>query len=164
MTTRVFGNFRKRRGYDVFLTAVTDNDRTMDKPIGLWKRTANGAVVVCDLAPLEVKPTTLGEVHAAAALLLNMLGGPQHSLGQFTCPVRSERDFRQELVEIQTRFEAYQCLGLDRSEDSVEGVVVRLGQDEASFGLMPLPRPAVVIRTGLRGGDEDGIYGAMLWL
>ena len=164
VTTRAFGDFRKRHGFEVFLTAVTDNDRTMDKPIGLFKRTAHGAIVVCDLDALEAPPTTLAEANAPAAMLLDTLGGPRHALGQFVRPAQSERNFRQELVEFQARYGLFECLGIDRSDDSAQGVVVRLGHDGAPFGLMPPQRPAVVIRTGLRTGDEDGIYATMLWL
>ena len=164
VTNRAFGDFRKQRGFEVFLTAITDNDRTMDKPIGLFKRTADGVVVVFDLDALEAPPTTLAEVNAPAAMLLNMLGGPRHALGQFVRPAQNERDFRQELLELQMRYEPFECLGIDRSEESARNVAVRLGHDVAPFGLMPPQRPAVVIRTGLRTGDEDGIYGTMLWL
>ncbi len=164
VTNRAFHDVRKRYRFEVFLTAVTDNDQTTDKPIGLFKRTAHGAVVVCDLDALEMRHTTLGEANAAAVVLLNVLGCAPSALGQYLSPPWDERDFRQELIEFQTRYPAYTCLGLDHSETSVDGAVVRLGHDDESYGL-PLPqRPAVVIRTGLRRGDEDGIYGTMLWL
>ncbi|MCK4660691.1 MAG: hypothetical protein KAV82_14310 [Phycisphaerae bacterium] len=163
-TTRDFHDFRKRHRYEVFLTSVTNADKTMDKPIGLFKTTGNGAVIVCDLDALEPSPTTLGEPHTTAVLLLNMLGGSQHRLGQFVSPAAGEHDFHQELMELQARFEAYDCLGIDRSEDSVEGVVVRLGPDYESSNLLMPQRPAVVIRSGLCSGDEDGIYGTFLWL
>jgi len=164
VTNRAFHDFRKRHGFEIFLTAVTDNDRTMDKPIGLYRPTPNGAAVVCDLDALEARPTTLGEPTVAAALLLNMLGGTEPALGQYVAPARSESEFRGELVDLGTRYQALACLGLDRSESSVEGAVVRLGHDDESFGLALPRRPAMVIRTGLRGGDEDGIYGTQLWL
>lgn len=164
VTNRAFHDIRKRHGFEVFLAAVTDNDKTMDKPIGLYKQTHGGAVIVCDLAALELQPTTLNEANTTAALLLNMLGCAQSALGQYTAPARSERDFREELVDFSARYRDYTCLGIDRSESVVDGVAVRLGHDDELFGL-PLPqRPAVVIRTGLRPGDEDGIYGTMLWL
>ncbi|MFH0982855.1 MAG: hypothetical protein V2A79_15135 [Planctomycetota bacterium] len=164
VANRAWRDFRKRHGFEVFLTAVTNRDQTMDQPIGLYKPTRQGAVVVCDLDVLERPPTTLGEVHAAAVLLLNMLGRAPVVLGQYVAPARGERDFRQELVEFCTRFEAYRCTGLEHSDTSVEGVVIRLGPEEASCGLSPAPRPAVVIRTGLRTGDDEGLYGTLLWL
>ncbi len=164
VNNREFRDFRQHHGYEVFLTAVTDRDATMDQPIGLFKATPGGVVVVCDLAALEAPPTTLGEVNLAGTLLLNMLGSAPPALGQYAVPARNERDFRQELIELQGRFEPLTCLGLHRSETSARGVVVKFGDDDESFALSPHRRPALLVRTGVRGGDEDGIYGTMLWL
>jgi hypothetical protein len=161
---RAFRELGRKRGYQVFLTAVTDSDTTMDKPIGLFKPTPGGAAVVCDLGALEAPPSSLGETNIAGAVVRNLLGCSPPAWGQYAVPARNERDFREELIELQARYEACVCVGLDSSETHVDGAAVRLGHDDESCGLALPPRPALVVRTGLRPGDEDGIYAALLWL
>ncbi len=150
---------RKERGYEVVLRSMTDQDSTSEHPVCLYKPTDGGGVIVFDVDPVETLPTTCDEPNIAAYVLMNMVGVDQTSLGQYAVPVETEQEWIDILKEISTRYPALVLTGRRREE-----LFFELGTPVETLGLPKPRRPLLLIRTGLRGDDMTGIYGALWYL
>lgn len=162
--TRAFKAFCAKHDFLTVLRSETDADATSEKPICLYKPTPGGGILVMDVTPIESDPTTLDEPNLALFVLLNALGADQTSLGQYIAPPSSHREFWQELFEFGERYPEFVVRGGQHPYQRDKRLVVQLGPDPETFGLPVVPRPTILIRTGLTGDDLDGLYGTLLWL
>ena len=159
-----FARFCKKHGFVTMLSSLCQRESTSHQPIGLFRETSGGGLYVLDLDALNEPPSTFQEVLPGWHLLLTMLGHPRSRLGQYTVPERSEARLRDLIRELSLRFQGVtvQDNGLP-VEELTEQIVVVGGEDQA-FGLPLRPRPAILIRSGLRSGDAESVYGAFLWI
>jgi hypothetical protein len=162
--TRAFKAFCAKHNFLTVLRSETDADATSEKPVCLYKPTAGGGILVMDITPIESEPTTLDEPNLALFVLLNALGADQTSYGYYLAPPRSHREFWEELVEFGQRYPEFVVRGGQYPYRRDKRLVVQLGPDPETFGLPLVPRPTILIRTGLTGNDLDGLYGTLLWL
>lgn len=156
--------FCKRHEFETILESVCETEATSDRPICLHKETDGGGITVLDIEPSESIPTNFDEPDLALFLLLNVLGAQQNALGQYVTPARCEKTFRDEIVELRHRYPVLTLTGEDHPEKPRRNQLVQVGADEDASGLPVVPRPLILIRTGLQGDDTDGVYGAMYWL
>ncbi len=161
--TKSFTEFCERHGFETLVASVCDQDATSDHAVCLFKRTANGYLVVLDIEPIEAPCTTFGEVNTAAHVLLSILGLTSPGLGQYAVPARTEAGFRDSLREMAARFQPFvvQDSGLP-AEDLTEQLVT-IGHEDQSLGLPLTPKPVIIIRSGLIPGDMESIYGVFAW-
>ncbi|MEK6676721.1 MAG: hypothetical protein AABZ47_13845 [Planctomycetota bacterium] len=155
--------FCRKHGYTTLLVSMCCQDVTSNRPICLFKMTDGGAVVLLDIDPVAETPTTYGESVSAVHWLLSILGHPQSHLGQYHVPSRREAGFRELIREMGQRFEALKVYDDGGPVEEVHDQLVVIGGEEQSFGLPLMPKPAIVVRTGLRSGDAESIYGAFTW-
>ncbi len=163
-TTREFGLFCKKQGFVTVLRSETDADASSGKPVCLFKAAPGGGVVVMDLAPIESEPSSLQEPSLALYLLLNALGAEQSSLGQYSVPAWSHREFWEQLLDFEQRFEQFVIEGLAPPYREGLRPRIHLGRRTQTLGLPLVERPWIVVRSGLSGEDTEGIYGAMNWI
>jgi len=156
--------FLEKHGLDVLLASMCDQDSTSEHPIALFKRTEHGALFVLDIEPAEAAASTRGEPVLAVHLLLSILGRPPSGLGQFAAPVERESGFRAMIRDLADRFEHFVVHDEDVPAAEVVQQLVTIGREDRTFGLPLKPKPLILIRTGLRAGDFESIYGALLWL
>jgi len=157
--------FCECHGLATVLEGLGNTDARSDQPICLYAPSESGGLIVMDMDPIEGPPSADDRTSLAGFLLLNALGCEQASLGQFAVPAQSEFSFREELVEMGTRYPQLRVRSSYGPRSSVRDHVIEIGgQQAASFGLPIPPRPALVIRTGLSGWDHDCIYGTQLWI
>jgi hypothetical protein len=154
----------QEHGYHVMLDAVTDSEATSGKPIALFKRTAGGAVIVMDIEPAEAVTSSLNEPAVAMHLILAALGEAQHAVGQFVAPARGDTEFQRHLFDMVDRFPALTWVGGARPAAPNQPHMITLGRDTETLGLPVIPRPVILIRTGLADGDLLGAYGVLMWL
>jgi len=159
-----FREFCERHGFETVLLSECETDATSDRSVCVYKPTEGGAIVVLDIDPAESVPTNFDEPDLALYLLLNVLGRSQTSLGQYVAPARSEKELRDEIAEVGTRFAAFAVRGDDHPDRSRQDQFVEVGAGNESYGLPVAPRPLILIRSGLRGDDHDSVYGTLLWL
>ena len=157
--------FCERHGLVTVLEGLGNTDARSDQPICLYGRYESGGLIVMDMDPIEGPASADDRTSLAGFLLLNALGCEQASLGQFAVPAQSEMTFREEIVELGTRYPQLRVRSSYGPRSAVRDHVVEIGsQQPTSFGLALPPRPAIVIRTGLSGWDHDCVYGALLWI
>lgn len=159
-----FRAFCDRHGLEVMLFAVTDSDATSEKPLALFRRTQQGALLVMDVDPVEVADTSTDDATVAMHLLLSALGQSQVSAGQFTDPARNDEELRENLCDLVDRFEGLYWHDGQAPRDLNAPVCIRMGRDLESAGLLIKPRPVILIRTGISGADLEYAYAMMLWL
>lgn len=157
-------SFCKRNGYITMLTSMCHTDAATGHPICLLKTTRGGAVVVLDLDPLEAAPSTFAESVPAWHLLLSILGRGAPGLGQFTVPVRTLTALRELIREMEARYGGFVVHDEDVPADKIQTQLVTVGGEDQSFGLPPRPRPVILVRSGLLGGDIESTYAALQWL
>ena len=162
--TLALREFCRRHGFEVVLRSLCNTDATSDCPIGLFKPTEGGGIVVLDVEPAEETPTNLDEPDLAFYLLCNVLGAEQNTLGQYTCPARTEKELRREVGELGERYPGLAVRGCDHPDKPRRDQLVEVGGVQEDCNVPVVPRPVILIRTGLRGDDADGVYGTMIWL
>ena len=155
--------FCKKHGFKTLLLSVCDQDVTCERPICLFKETDGGVLYVLDIDPVEAVGSTFGEPAVAMYLLLGVLGQAQNSLGQYVSPVRKESEFRDFMRELDTRFGEFIVRDSGLPIDEVTEQLVTIGRDDESFGLPLTPKPVILVRSGLSGGDVESAYGALFW-
>ncbi len=163
-TSNAFKDFCKKHEYEVILASMANTDARSDCPICLFKPTPGGGVVVLDVEAAEQTPTNLHEPDLAFYFLLNILGAEQNTLGQYVAPLETEKEFRDQIVELGQRYSALVIKGERNPDKPRRDQIVELGGGDEGFGLPINTRPLIVLRTGLSGNDHDGVYGAMAWL
>ncbi len=161
---KVFKDFCKKHGYDVFLDSVTDSETSSEKPIALFKRTAGGAIVVMDIDAVEAVESSLHESVPAMNLLLSAMGVSQQTLGQFIAVSRSQSEYHSHLCDMVDRFPALAWPEERRPADPEQPAIITIGRDRETVGLPVVERPAIIVRSILNGCDVDAAYGMMLWV
>jgi len=156
--------FCKEHGFEILLESVCETDATSGHPVCLYKETTGGGIFVLDVEPAESVATNFDEPDLAMYLLRNILGVDQNALGQYVTAARSAKAFRDEILELRQRYPAAVVTGEDHPDKPRRDQLVQVGCAEQGLGLPLVPRPLILIRTGLRGDDTDGVYGAMFWL
>ncbi len=163
--TPAFRKFCKKKGYETILTNEGATDAMSGHPLCLYRGGERGGVVVIDTEPVVAHPTSEDESCLAVHLLLNMLGAPQHALGQFVVPPGKLKDLTTELDEFGTRFPAIQVHPMSDGEQATESRWVEVNATgDGHFGLPVVASPAILIRTGGAAWDWDGVYGTLLWI
>jgi len=158
-----FETFCKKYGLVTLLRSTCDREVTSNRACALFKATDGGGLFVLDIEPVEQNPSTMGEPVLAMHLLLALLGHPQATAGQFIIPVRKERHFRELIREAGARFDGFVVHDDDLPIEEVLTQLVTLGREDLSFGLPLRSKPVLLVRSGLRSGDVESVYGAFLW-
>ena len=156
--------FCGRHGFETILESECNTDAASGCPVCLYKPMDEGGIVVLDVEPAESVATNFDEPDLAFYVLLNVLGIEQNVLGQYVVAARHEKEFRDEVAELGQRYPELVVRGCDHPDKPRRDQVIEVGGRDESPGLPVVPRPLILIRTGLRGDDTDGIYGTMLWL
>jgi hypothetical protein len=168
-TSGEFKSFCEKHGFVTVLHSMCDKDTTSDKPVCLYKEfktegaRVTGGLFVLDIEPVEAESSTLGEPTLAMHLLLSMLGRKQVGLGQFAAPIETEENVRENLREMEIRFDSLRIRDQDVPADEVTEQVITVGAEDEPYGLPVKPKPMIVIRSGLTSGDLLGFYGALYW-
>lgn len=169
----VQNQFRKSKEFAAFcvknkltplLASMCDRDATSERPIALYRETPQGCLFVLDVDPVEAPCSALGETNLAIHLLLAVLGRQVSQLGQYICPYELNGTFRSAIREMSVRFAGLNVLDPDVPAEEVAEQMVIIGGADESFGLPLMPKPAIILRTGLTSGDVESVYGALLWL
>jgi hypothetical protein len=158
-----FKDFCATNKFEVFLSSMCDKDATSNQPIALYRETKGGALFIIDIDPLEALGTTQNEPALAMHLLLSILGHTQHNLGQFASPSYKEQLLRDSIREMAVRIETIHVHDADLPSDRITEQLVTIGSEDQSFGLPIEPKPAILVRSGLRSGDAESVYGAWTW-
>ena len=101
--TRAFAAFCRRHGFSVLLRSETDSDASSDRPLSLFAGTPKGGLLVLDLEPVDAPPSTQSEPNIVLHLLLNALGADSVTLGQYTVPAWTHREFWEQLLDLEQR-------------------------------------------------------------
>ncbi|MCH8252338.1 MAG: hypothetical protein IID36_07795 [Planctomycetes bacterium] len=155
--------FQERHGFATILASMCDQDATSDRPICLYKETGAGGLFVLDIEPAEGDASTFGEPGLAMHVLLNILDRNQVGLGQYVVPVENELRLRFTLREMAVRFSGFFVHDDDVPADEVTHQLVTVGGEDQMYGLPLKPKPVVLVRSGLSGGDAESVYGAFFW-
>ena len=157
--------FCRKHGFETILDSVCNTDAASDRPVCLYKQMDRGGIVVLDVEPAEAVATNFDEPNLACYLLLNVLGVEQAAQGQYVAPARHEKELRDEVAELGQRYPRLVVRGCDHPDKPRRDQFIEVGGEaDESLGPPVVPRPLILIRTGLRGDDVDGVYGTMLWL
>jgi len=164
--TRAFAAFCRRHGFTVLLRSETDSDASSDRPLSLFAGTPGGGLLVLDLEPVDTAPSTLNEPNVVLHLLLNALGADSAALGQDAVPAVAHREFWEQLLDVEQRFDSYGAAFEDLAAPYRPDMRPRLhvGRPTKTLGLPVVERPVILIRTGLSGADADGVYGVLSWI
>ncbi len=161
---KVFKEFCKKHGLVVMLDSVTDSESSSEKPIALFKRTENGALIVMDIDPIEAVDSSLRDAVPMMNLVLSALGVTQQSIGQFIAVSRSQEEYHSHLCDMVERFPALSWPEERRPADPEQPAIITVGRDRETVGLPIVERPAIIVRSILNGCDLDAAYGVMLWI
>jgi len=161
--TEQFKNFCRKHGLETMLVSMCEKDVTSDRPICLYKPTADGGLFVLDVEPLEAPTSTFGEPNLGVHLLLSILGVTQVGLGQYTVPLRDEPQFRDAIRETGLRCEQFVVYDADVPVEEVDQQLVTIGGEDRTYGLPLEPKPVILVRSGLTSGDVESVYGAYTW-
>ncbi|MDO8630860.1 MAG: hypothetical protein Q7R41_10235, partial [Phycisphaerales bacterium] len=161
--TKSLKAFCRRHRFETLLVSSCDKDATSDHPICLYRRTRNGGLFVLDIEPLEAAASTFGEPTLAAHLLLAILGRHQAHAGQYTVPMRTEAQLCEAIREAANRWDHFVVHDDDKPASEVTGQLVTVGGEDQSYGLPLAPKPVILIRSGLRGGDVESVCGVLSW-
>jgi hypothetical protein len=163
-TNKVFREYCGKHGFEVLLESETDAEKTSEKPIALFWRGDCGAIVAMDIEPVEaITPSFDGPV-PAARLLMNLLGAKQPLMGQFTAPARNPDELLSHLRDTVERYPQLAFADESALSDPHAPKLVLMGKPEETVGQPLVPRPMVLLRSGLTGTDMNGVYGTLLWL
>ncbi len=164
--TKAFAAFCSRHGFAVLLRSETDADASSDRPLSLFAGTPGGGLLVLDLEPIDTAPSTLNEPNITLHLLLNALGADSAALGQYAVPAWTHREFWEQLLDVEQRFDSYGAAFEDLAAPYRPDMRPRLhvGRPTKTLGLPVVERPVILIRTGLSGSDTDGVYGTLNWI
>lgn len=162
--TEKLAQFCKKNQLVVMLESLCDKDATSYQPIALHRETEGGGLYVIDLEPVESDPSSMGEPVLAMHILLSMLGHGQSQLGQYFTMQRREPALREFIRELAVRYEAIRVHDAELPSSEVTEQLLTVGGEEHSFGLPMAPRPVILIRSGLTGGDLESYYGCWLWI
>ena len=155
--------FLKKHGFTALLASMACQDVTTGRAVCLHKEAPGGGLYVVDLDPVEAESSTRSEANVAVYFLLSMLGHTQNGLGQFAMPVRGEPRLREMIREAGTRFREFVVHDGDGPVDQIEHQLVTIGREDESYGLPLAPKPLILVRSGLHGGDAESVCGALLW-
>jgi len=155
--------FCHKRGFETMLVSMCEREVTSDRPICLYKPTAEGGLFILDVEPVEAPTSTFGEPNLAMHLLLSILGVTQVGLGQYTVPVRDESQFRDFIRETGLRCESFVVHDADVPVEEVDRQLVTIGGEDRSYGLPLEPKPVILVRSGLTPGDVESVYGTYAW-
>ena len=161
--TQGFRNFCRKHGFETMLVSMCERDVTSDRPICLYKATADGGLFVLDIEPVEAPASTFGEPNLAMHVLLSILGVTQVGLGQYTVPIRDEAQLRDAIRETGLRCEQFVVHDADVPVEEVDQQLVTIGGEDRSYGLPLEPKPVILVRSGLTSGDVESVYGAYAW-
>ena len=161
--TKTFTTFCRRNRFETLLESSCDKDAISDQPICLYRRMRNGGLFVLDIEPVEAPTSTFGEPTPAAHLLLAILGRHQAPAGQYTVPVHTEAALRETIREAANRWENFVVHDEDVPSGEVTEQLVTVGGEDQTFGLPLAPKPVILIRSGLRSGDVESVYGVLSW-
>ncbi len=154
----------KREGLITLLDSLCERDATSEQPVALFRPSANGALFVMDIEPVEAEGSTMGEPILAMRLLLSILGQELDSFGQYLTPIRTEAAFREMIREFTVRFPNARVHDADVPSSEVTEQIVTVGGEDESFGLPLMPKPVILLRSGLLGGDIESMFGCLTWL
>jgi len=152
-----------RHGLHTLLRALCNQDATSGRPIAFHRSTERGALFVLDIEPVEEPPSTYGEPSLAMYLLLNLLGHRQCHVGQYIVPHRTDTEFRTSIRDMADRLAPWVVHDEDVPIEDVTHQMVTVGSDDATFGLPLKPKPVILVRSGLAGGEVESVYAAYLW-
>ena len=161
--TAAIKTFCEKHQFETLLSSMCDQDVTSERPICLYKKTPGGGLYVLDIEPAEADASTFAEPTLPIHLLLNILGQTLNALGQYSAPVREEAEFREFFREMAIRFKHFVVQDADLPIDEVTEQLVTIGREDQSYGLPLKPKPVILVRSGLTGGDVETPYGALLW-
>lgn len=156
--------FCKKHRLETLLVSNCDTDRTSDQPICLYRETPGGGLYVIDLNPVEAPASTMSEPTLAAHLLLSVLRRSPSPAGQFCVPCRTETQLREMIREAANRWDHFYVHDEDVPSDEVLHQIVTIGREDETYGLPVAPKPVILLRTGLSGGDCESVYGVWAWL
>lgn len=148
----------------VLLDSMCDSDATSHRPVCLFRAFDRGALIVCDMQPMEIVASTMNEPTITMQLLKSLLGRANPGLGQYTVPYRTGTQFRQMLRDFSDRAPAFVVHDDRDPQHDSDPVLVTIGGGDASFGLPLAPKPLVLIRSGLTSGEVESMYAALQWL
>lgn len=161
--TDAFKAFCKKHRVEVLLASMCDRDVTSNRAICLYKDTPGGGLFVLDIEPVEADPSTYSEPVLAMHILLSILGQNQTHLGQYVSPEKTESEFRGQIREMSARFEHFVVHEADLPIGEVTEQLVTIGREDQTYGLPLVPKPIILVRSGLTSGDHESIYGAFVW-
>lgn len=156
--------FLKRHRLTVLLDSMCDRDSTSHQPVALFRAFPRGALFVVDLHPLETAPSTFNEPTITLHLLKALLGLAHPGLGQYTVPARTAAQLRRTLHDFADRFPAVAVHDERDTQTDDQPVLVTVGGDDEAFGLPLRPKPLILLRTGLTGGEAESVYSAWPWI
>ncbi len=155
--------FRKHK-FETLLVSNCDKDSTSDHPMGLFRQSTGGGLYVLDINPVDGPSSTMSEPALAAHLLLTILRRSPSPAGQFTVPVRGEVQLRDMIREAANRWDHFYVHDDDVPSDEVTHQIVTIGREDEMYGLPVAPKPVILLRSGLTGGDCESVYGVWAWL
>lgn len=159
-----FRQFCSKHELEPLLFSMTDADTTSEKPIALFRQFDKGALIVMDIDAVEVADTSTDDATVALHLVLGALGVSRGGVGQYTDPARNIDELREHLCDLVDRFDGLYWHDRRAPRDLDSPLIIRLGREMESAGLLMRPRPVILIRSGLSGHDIEGAYAVMLWL
>lgn len=161
--TPALEEFCRRHGFITVLASMCDREVTSDRAICLYKETPGGGLFVLDIEPAEDDASTYGEPVLAMHFLLSVLGQKQVNLGQYASADHAEPRFREQIREMPTRFEHFVVHEADLPIEEVTEQLVTIGREDQTYGLPLVPKPVILVRSGVTSGDHESIYGAFVW-
>lgn len=159
-----FRAFCKKHHFKTLLVSNCDKNATSDRPICLHHNASGGGLFVLDLNPIEAPASTMGEPTLAAHLLLSILRRSPAPAGQYVAPVRREVELRDMIREAPNRWDHFSVYDDDVPSAEVTHQIVTVGREDEMFGLPVAPKPVILIRSGLVGGDTESFYGVWSWI
>lgn len=161
--TPAFKSFCKKHGFITLLESLCDQDVTSGRAVCLYKETSRGGLYVLDLDPLEAPGSTFAEAVPGMHYLLSLMGIPQTGMGQYAVPEALESQFRDLVRELDIRFAPAKVHDSGLPIGEVNEQLVTVGNEHEGFGLPLTPKPVILVRSGLHGGDVESVYGSFLW-
>lgn len=157
-------SFCEKHEFRTSLTSLCDKDATSDQPLCLHRPTDRGGLIAMDLSPLcNPVLSTCGEPNAPMHLLLTALGAPPATLGQYMLPPNTEISVREHVREMSVRFRELVLHQPNLPPEELHHQVLTVGGQDHTFGLPHATKPVLLIRSGLRDGDAEAVFGAMQW-
>jgi len=162
--TKKLEAFCQAHGFVPFLASMCEYDATSEQPIALIRDRADGTLIVLDPTPVECQGSTSEEANLAMHLLLSILGHGASGIGQFSVPLRRGVRLREMIREMGNRYESIFVHDGDLPSDEVAEQIVTIGREDETFGLPLQPKPLILLRSGLVGGDVESFFAVLIWL